>query len=70
MVVKQLEEGFVLDNTSLHAAERDLDGLRAMCGAGRIVQLIPGYFDPDDQRACLACSGRSAATVDVDLRLV
>jgi hypothetical protein len=70
MVVKQLEEGFVLANSSVHAAERDLEGLRAICGAGRIVQMIPGYFDPEDQRACPACAGLGAATREPTLRLV
>jgi hypothetical protein len=53
---QQLEEGFVAENPYLHAARRNLDGLCAACGAGIIVQVVPGRFDPDDQRACPSCS--------------
>jgi hypothetical protein len=70
MVAKQLEEGFVSSNGVLHAAERRLQGLCAVCGAGKIIQLIPGRFDPDDQRACPVCAGRSITVEGVKLRAI
>jgi hypothetical protein len=70
LTVAQLEEGFVVANTYLHAAERKLQGLCAACGAGRIIALIPGRFDPDDQRACPTCAGRGHVVKELILRLV
>ena len=78
MVTLQLEEGFVSTNGYVHAARRRLSGLCAVCGAGTIIRLIPGRFDPDDQRACPECAGfdepidqasehdRIAITISVD----
>lgn len=68
-VTNRLEEGFVTANGVLHAAERKLHGLCAICGAGKIIQLIPGRFDPEDHRACRACKGL-AAVDEAALRLV
>jgi rRNA maturation protein Nop10 len=70
MVSKQLEEGFVTSNGVLHAAERRLQGLCAVCGAGKIIQLVPGRFDPDDQRACPVCAGRAIKVQPAGLRLI
>jgi hypothetical protein len=70
MVATQLEEGFVISNLYLHAAERTLDGLCAFCGAGRIVQQVPGRFNPHDGRACPTCAGYGTASNELTLRLV
>jgi len=39
----------------VHVGVRALSGLKAACGAGRLVQLIPGRFDPDGPDTCPAC---------------
>jgi hypothetical protein len=67
MVTKQLEEGYVAANTYLHAAERRLQGLCAVCGAGKIIRLVPGRFDPADDRACPVCAGDGGVD-EIDLR--
>jgi rRNA maturation protein Nop10 len=69
-VCTRLEEGFVISNGYLHAAERTLEGLCAFCGAGKIVTLVPGRFNPDDRRACPICAGFGAAPDAVIFRLV
>jgi hypothetical protein len=69
-VARQFQEGFVTANGVLHAAQRTLDGLCAVCGAGRILQLLPGRFDPEDRRACPECAGLEESAPVIDLRLV
>jgi hypothetical protein len=50
------EQGLVDEPFSpLHAAARGLGGLNAVCGAGKLVQLVPGRFDPDNPNACPSC---------------
>jgi hypothetical protein len=68
-VATHLEKGFVTSSPYLHAAERTLDGLTAFCGFGKVVQLVPGKFDPEDRRACPACAGYGSAPPDRGLRL-
>jgi hypothetical protein len=70
MVATQREEGFVTSSRYLHAAERALDGLCAFCGAGPIVQHVPGRFNPHDGRACPTCAGYGTALEAFALHLV
>jgi hypothetical protein len=53
--VTQFEIGLVPDDDRLHAAKKRIDATVALCGAGRIVQSVPGRFDSDDPSACLGC---------------
>lgn len=52
----QYETGHVSADERLHAVKKRIDGAIALCGAGRIVQLVPGRFDSDDPRTCSACA--------------
>jgi hypothetical protein len=67
-VATQLEKGFVSSSRYLHAAERILDGLDAFCGAGKIIQLVPGRFDPKDRDACPSCAGYGGVAGDLGYR--
>jgi hypothetical protein len=67
-VATQLEKGFIVSDHFVHAAERILDGLDAFCGAGNIVQLVPGRFDPKDRHACPRCAGYGAVAGDLGYR--
>jgi hypothetical protein len=50
-------QGFVGNGEqSLHAARPALLRLVALCGMGRIVQEVPGLFDPTDRLACPKCA--------------
>lgn len=40
----------------VHAGVRGLGGLSAACGAGKLVQLVPGRFQSDAPDACPACT--------------
>jgi len=51
----QYEAGTVSSDEQLHAAKKRIDGTSALCGAGRIVQVVPGRFDSDDPNACPRC---------------
>ena len=51
----QYEAGYVSADEQLHAAKQHIDGTSALCGAGRIVQKVPGRFDSDDPQACPGC---------------
>ena len=53
--VTQFEVGLVPDDDRLHAAKKRIDGAVALCGAGRIVQSVPGRFDSDADAACDGC---------------
>ena len=50
----------VADNRYSHLVVPNLEGLAALCGAGEIVQNLPGFFDPDDYLACVACASALA----------
>lgn len=50
------EAGLVSADERLHAVKKRIDGASALCGAGRIVQTVPGRFDSDDPRACGGCA--------------
>jgi len=52
----QHEAGFVSADQRLHAVKKRIDGASALCGAGRIVQQVPGRFDVDDPTACGDCA--------------
>jgi hypothetical protein len=51
----QPESGLVPDNPHVHAAQRSIFGHRAVCGAGRIFQMLAGRFDLEDRLGCPAC---------------
>jgi hypothetical protein len=51
----QPEAGLVADNPHVHAAQRSIVGHRALCGAGRITQMLAGRFDTADRMACPLC---------------
>jgi hypothetical protein len=51
----QYEAGYISSDEQLHAVKKRIDGASALCGAGRVVQTVPGRFDSDDPRACPAC---------------
>ena len=61
------EVGSVLDSEELHAVRRTAFGLMAQCGAGKIVIVVTGRFDPTQPKACEACiqatSGDTSASV-------
>ena len=59
--VTQFEIGLVTSDDRQHAAKKRVDGAVALCGAGRIVQLVPGRFDSDDPAACEGCVSAAAA---------
>ena len=40
----------------VHAVRRRLGGGTALCGAGQIVRVVAGRFDPDSPDACPACA--------------
>jgi hypothetical protein len=52
----QHEAGFVSADQRLHAVKKRIDGASALCGAGRIVQQVPGRFDAGDPAACADCA--------------
>ena len=60
--VTQFEIGLVSDDDRLHAAKNGINGAVALCGAGRIVQSVPGRFDSDDVAACPGCVSVADAT--------
>jgi hypothetical protein len=47
----------VVIDGALHIVSKKIAGLFAACGAGRIVQLVAGRFDPEDARSCPECRG-------------
>jgi hypothetical protein len=51
----QYEGGYTSADELLHAVKKRIDGSSALCGAGRIVQTVPGRFDSDDPSGCPAC---------------
>jgi hypothetical protein len=51
----QYEAGYVSADEQLHAVKQRIDGSSALCGAGRIVQTVPGRFDSDTPAACPSC---------------
>jgi hypothetical protein len=53
----QYEAGLVPDDDRVHAAHKRISGTAALCGAGRIAQVVPGRFDSDDPAACRGCVG-------------
>ena len=54
--------GLVDDDQRSHVAVPKLNGAVAMCGAGKIAQKIPGWFDPTEPTACAACAQSLDAT--------
>jgi hypothetical protein len=40
----------------VHAVRRRLTGGTALCGAGLIMRIVAGRFDPESQEACPACA--------------
>lgn len=55
MAETQYEAGYVTADEQLHAVKKRIDGTSALCGAGRIVQTVPGRFDSADPNGCAAC---------------
>jgi hypothetical protein len=55
MPVTTYEAGLVAGDDRLHVLQKRIDGATAVCGAGRIVQTVPGRFDSDDPKACPGC---------------
>ena len=51
----QHEAGYVSADQRLHVVKKRIDGAGALCGAGRIVQHVPGRFDAADPAACADC---------------
>ena len=45
----------------VHAARKTLQGMAAICGAGKIVILLGGRFDPAEEHACASCASATAA---------
>jgi hypothetical protein len=43
-------------HSPVHAGVRGFGGLSAACGAGRLVQLVPGRFDTDGRDVCPDCA--------------
>jgi hypothetical protein len=56
------EAGFVSADERLHAATKRIDSTSALCGAGKIVQIVPGRFDTDDPAACAGCAAAAAGS--------
>ena len=52
----QLRVGVVGSDGKSHAVVRHWLGHRALCGAGRIVLVLPEPFKPDDRLACGECA--------------
>jgi hypothetical protein len=48
--------GLVDGDQRSHVSVPKLNGAVAKCGAGRIVQKVPGFYDPTDPSACPACA--------------
>jgi len=48
--------GRVEDDAYIHVKQSRLSGWVALCGAGQIVEDVPGWYDPDDPRACVLCT--------------
>jgi hypothetical protein len=59
----QYEAGLVSADERLHAVKKRIDGASALCGAGRIVQLVPGRFDADDPMVCADCAAAAVGPV-------
>lgn len=55
MTLTRLETGLVDGDQRTHVAIPKLNGPVAMCGAGKIVQRVPGFFDPADPKSCQGC---------------
>lgn len=51
----QVRSGVVDGDGRSHAVERRRLSHRALCGAGRIMLVLPARFDPADRLACGAC---------------
>ena len=49
------EAGRVADDGLLHAVQKKITGNVALCGAGRITQLVPGRFTVDGELSCASC---------------
>ena len=50
--------GLVDRDQRWHVAVPKLNGAVALCGVGKVVQRIPGWFDPTDPSACPNCVQR------------
>jgi hypothetical protein len=60
-VLAQHESGLVAgEDGYVHAVQKKISGDAALCGAGRITQMIPGRFERDDERACPQCCSSEA----------
>ncbi len=53
------EPGRTDDGAAVHAVRPGLAGPTALCGAGKVVQRLPGRFDPAADDACPACVAQS-----------
>lgn len=51
----QHEAGLVADDQTVHAARKGISGSVAVCGAGRITEIVPGRFNTDEPDACPNC---------------
>jgi hypothetical protein len=47
--------GLVAGDEHTHIAVPHLNGPVAKCGAGKITQKVPGFFDPTDPTVCPTC---------------
>ena len=56
MSASVLEAGSVESSDDVHAVRRRLNGAIALCGAGAIVRIVAGRFDPEAPNACAACA--------------
>jgi hypothetical protein len=61
MAPTEQEAGLVTADGIIHAAVRNVSGHGAACGAGRIVRLVVGRFDPDAPASCRLCAQQASA---------
>lgn len=50
------QAGRVVSESSVHIIRKTVRGAVAICGAGIVVQTLPGRFDPTEPGACQACA--------------
>ena len=56
MPANRLEQGLVPGTSALHAIRRTVRGLTAVCGAGAIVTVVAGRFNPGWRESCPDCA--------------
>jgi len=55
VAANRFEQGLVAGAASLHAVRKTVRGLTALCGAGAIITVVAGRFDPSWTEACPEC---------------